>query len=239
MEGVRHLFFDLDHTLWDFEANALDSLRHLLEHHIMPKYGHVEPDKFLSSYKHHNKRLWKLYEKGDISQAELRLSRFSLALEEVSVSDVPLARQLGEAFLEQLPLRTKLMKGAWDALESLKPFYTLHLITNGFHEVQLKKVHQSGIGHFFQEVVSSDAAGAMKPAEAIFQFAQTRTGSSAEQACIIGDNLEADILGGKKAGWKTVWFNPDGAEGSAAPDVTITCLSELTALFRQGKKKAP
>jgi putative hydrolase of the HAD superfamily len=231
MENVRHLFFDLDHTLWDFEANAEDSLRHIIEHHILPQYGHVEPEKFLTSYKSHNKRLWKLYEKGDITQAELRLSRFSLALEEVSVNDLTLARHLGEAFLEQLPTRTKLIKGAWDALEALQPFYTLHLITNGFHEVQLKKVTQSGMGHFFQEVVSSDAAGAMKPSEAIFQYAQSRTGSRSEQACIIGDNLEADIVGGKNAGWKTVWFNPNGAEPSVVPDSTIACLSELPNLF--------
>lgn len=233
MEGVRHLFFDLDHTLWDFESNAQDSLQHLLEHHILPQYGHVDPNNFLLAYRHHNKRLWKLYEKGEITQAELRLSRFSLALEDVSVSDVPLARHLGEAFLEQLPTRKKLMKGAIEALEALQPFYTLHLITNGFHEVQLKKVHQSGIAHFFQEVVSSDEAGAMKPAEAIFQYAEARSGSSAKQACIIGDNLEADIFGGKNAGWRTVWFNPDGNDFSEAPDATISCLSELPTLLKR------
>jgi putative hydrolase of the HAD superfamily len=204
----RHLFFDLDHTLWDFETNARLTLSDLHTNNELHAKGVPDFDLFFERYSYHNERLWDRYTKGFIKQDELRWKRMWLALLDFKLADEPLARHLAVQFLEQLPGKNSLFPYTIEILTYLKnKGYIMHLITNGFEQVQHHKIRFSNLHSFFNEVITSEASNSLKPNKEIFDYALSRSGATAHESIMIGDNQDADIQGGINAGMDTIFVN--------------------------------
>ncbi|MFT4152544.1 YjjG family noncanonical pyrimidine nucleotidase [Parafilimonas sp.] len=230
--AYKHLFFDLDHTLWDFETNAKETFRELHSLYALHEKGIEDFDAFFSRYSFHNERLWERYTKGYVKQEELRWKRVWLALLDFKIADEPLARKMSEQFLEDLPSRRSLFPYTTEILDYLRQKnYVLHLITNGFDNIQHSKLKHSNLTAYFKEVITSEKCGSLKPHKEIFDFALRITNAKAEESIMIGDNIEADIKGAMAAGIDTIFVNHIKAETDVQPTYTIYHLKELEDIF--------
>jgi len=228
----RHLFFDLDHTLWDFETNAKETLGELYAINDLLTKGVNDFDLFFNRYSYHNERLWDRYTKGYIKQEELRWKRMWLALIDFKIGDEKLARIMAVQFLERLPFKKNLFPYTIDILEYLKQKnYVMHLITNGFECVQHNKLNSSNLSNYFVEVVTSEGSNSLKPNKEIFEFALQKSGASVTESIMIGDNLEADIKGAKNAGFDTIFVNHLNIATEIKPTYIIHHLKELEGIF--------
>jgi putative hydrolase of the HAD superfamily len=190
-------------------------------------------DDFHQTYHHHNNIFWDRFRKGYITREELRWKRMWRTLLEYKLASEQLARQLSERYLEILPTKKNLFLDTIDVLDYLESKkYSLHLITNGFEKTQLAKIRNSGIEKYFTHVITSEAAGIMKPHAPIFEYAFSVAGTTADRSIMIGDTLDADIQGGNNAGMHTVYFNPaEPAKGDIVPTFVISSLSELKRIL--------
>jgi putative hydrolase of the HAD superfamily len=229
----EHVFFDLDHTLWDFETNSRETLYDLYHELELASMGVAAFDHFHQTYHHHNNIFWDRFRKGYINREELRWKRMWRTLLDYKLANEPLARQLSERYLEILPTKKNLFHDTIEILDYLKnKRYPLHLITNGFEKTQLAKLRNSGIDKYFTHVITSEAAGIMKPHAPIFEFAMATAGTTAQTSIMIGDTLDADIQGGNNAGMHTVYFNPsEPAKGDIVPTYVIQNLGELKKIL--------
>ena len=202
--AVTDVFFDLDHTLWDFERNSALTYQLLFERFEVG----VSLERFLEHYVPLNFLFWKAFREGRISKEKLRYERLKTVFERMAlpVSD-RLIHQLSEAYIENLSAQTHLLPNCMEVLQYLKGKYKLHIITNGFEEVQARKLRNSGIEHFFTEVVNSDRAGVKKPDPRIFTMAIEAAGIEPGSGIMIGDSFEADILGARSVGLQALHFN--------------------------------
>ncbi|HEX6335282.1 MAG TPA: YjjG family noncanonical pyrimidine nucleotidase [Flavisolibacter sp.] len=225
----RHVFFDLDHTLWDFDANAKATLEQLHIDLDLVSKGVHDFEMFHKNYLAHNEKLWARYRKGFIRQDELRLKRMWLTLLDFHIADEALARQLSELFLQLLPTRTILFPDTIEVLEYLRSRgYGMHLITNGFEKTQHSKLRTSGLDRFFRVVVTSECSNSLKPDEAIFRFAMDKTGAVASESIMVGDSIEVDIEGAMKVGMDQVHVNYNNADiQQVQPTYTVKSLNEL------------
>lgn len=201
---VTDIFFDLDHTLWDFELNS-----ELTYTQIFSDYGIDLPmSTFLEVYVPLNMKYWKWYRDGQIDKETLRYKRLKDVFDQLNhaVND-DLIHHLSEAYIDVLGTQTHLMPFAREILEYLRGNYRLHIITNGFEQVQYRKLQNTGIDHFFQEVIPSERAGVQKPHPDIFKMALGAAKVSANRALMIGDSLEADVLGAISSGMHAIHFN--------------------------------
>lgn len=205
----KHLFFDLDHTLWDFDKNsgfAFDT--------IFKKQGFdISLQEFLNIYIPRNQHYWKLYQVNQISHEDLRYFRLKDVFDALNfeVSD-EIIHQLSEDYITYLPEYNHLFDGAIELLDYLKPKYQLHIITNGFSQVQEKKMTNSNIAHYFETITNSEMAGQKKPNSIIFDYALRSAKASKEESIMIGDSFEADILGALDYGIDAVFFNENKTE---------------------------
>ncbi|TWI91659.1 putative hydrolase of the HAD superfamily [Chitinophaga japonensis] len=228
----KHIFFDLDHTLWDFETNSYQTLQELYHHFDLGSRGVPSFDAFYNSYVVHNEQLWDRFRKGFINRNELRTKRFRMALLDFKIGDEKLAASLGSLFLEILPTKTALFPYTAEVLGYLKEKqYPLHMITNGFEETQLQKMRNAGIDHYFTHIITSEVAGSLKPYREIFDFAVTRAAATVTDCIMIGDALDLDIAGAHNVGMDQVYFNPKIPATGIQPTYTISCLSELKTIF--------
>jgi putative hydrolase of the HAD superfamily len=224
----KHLFFDLDHTLWDFDENARITMQQLHVDFKLPEKGIHDFDRFHQTYLAHNERLWAEYRKGRIRQDELRLKRMWLCLMDFNVDDEELAMQMNELFLQLLPSRNLLFPDTLEVLRYLeKKGYGLHLITNGFEEVQHNKLKNSGLSPFFNVVVTSECSNSLKPQKEIFEYALQKTGATVEESLMIGDALDVDVAGALNIGMDAVHVNYQRKEQDIQPTYTIYHLREL------------
>lgn len=224
----EHLFFDLDHTLWDFEVNSKETLHNLyLEQNLHAK-GIEDFDAFFNQYSHHNHRLWDRYTKGFIKQDELRWKRMWLTLLDYKIADEVLSKTMSVRFLEILPTKKNLFPHTTEILTYLADKnYNLHLITNGFESIQHNKLRNSNLTHFFKHVITSEASNSLKPNKEIFDFALQKAGASLQKSIMIGDNLDADIQGGMNAGMDTIFVNHINAQPHIKATHEIFHLKEL------------
>ena len=228
----QHLFFDLDHTLWDFEANAKETLHDLHIAHQLEQRGVYNFDSFFNQYSYHNNKLWDRYTKGFIKQEELRWKRMWLALLDFKIADEALAKKMSVAFLEGLPLKKNLFPYTIEILTYLREKnYKMHLITNGFDSIQHSKLASSNLRHFFTEVITSENSNSLKPNREIFEFAMQRCNTNSSECIMIGDNLDADIAGAMNAGLDTVFVNHLNVEADIEPTYIIHHLQELEEIF--------
>lgn len=229
----KHVFFDLDHTLWDFETNSKETLYDLYHELELASMGVAAFDHFHHTYHYHNNIFWDRFRKGYITREELRWKRMWRTLLDYKLANETLARQLSERYLEILPTKKNLFHDTIEVLDYLKlKKYPMHLITNGFEKTQLAKLANSGIRDYFTHIITSEAAGIMKPHLAIFEYALGTSGAEAATSIMIGDTLDADIEGGNRAGMDTVYFNPaEPVKGNILPTYVIQNLAELKTIL--------
>lgn len=232
MQDYKHLFFDLDHTLWDFDTNAKSALEDLFTEFELGEEVTPLFDDFYQKYLYHNEILWDRYHRGFISAEDLKWKRMWRTLLEFKVGNEALARELSARFLEVLPTKKRLFPYTIEILEFLtKKGYELHLITNGFEQTQWKKIRSSGIDKFFKEVITSESSNSVKPNKDIFEFALDKTGAELRESIMLGDNPEADILGAINAGMDSVFVNHHNAKINYTPTYVVKHLSELENIF--------
>ncbi len=228
----KHLFFDLDHTLWDFETNSKETLHDLYIKHNLSSIGVPDYEHFFERYTFHNKRLWERYTMGYIRQEELKWKRMWLTLLDFKIANEVLSKQLSVDFLEHLPTKTALFPYTFEILDYLKgKGYQLHLITNGFEKVQYSKLERSGLKGYFEHVITSEASNNTKPNKEIFDYAFMKANAEAEESIMIGDNLDADIQGGINAGMDTVFVNHVDEEAYITPTYMVKDLKGLEEIF--------
>lgn len=228
----KHLFFDLDHTLWDFDANAKATLLQLHFDLKLVDKGVHDFDVFHKNYLKHNEKLWAKYRNGHIKQDELRIKRMWLTLLDFQIADEELTRELSELFLQLLPSRTILFPDTKEVLQYLTDKgYQLHLITNGFEKTQHAKLDNSGLASFFKEVVTSEGADSLKPQKEIFDYALIKAKATVGESIMIGDTLDVDILGAMNAGMDQVHVNFNNTAQDLKPTYTITLLKQLKDIF--------
>lgn len=207
MKGVQHIFFDLDRTLWDFEKNSKEALRELhVEFGLDQK---IAFDAFFARYKRINGALWGKYRRNKITKEKLRTQRFEDALLSFDIDPAPIAHDLGLAYIRNSPQKKMLIPGTVELLDDLSQKYQLHIITNGFEEVQHIKLKNCGIDHYFDIVVCSEQVGVQKPHPKVYEYALEQSGAHPEISLMIGDDYEADVKGAHEAGLHTIWFNPN------------------------------
>ena len=227
MKTYHHLFFDLDHTLWDFERNANETLRTLFEQHNLVRHGSFTVDEFIARYSAINHALWRLYQGNKITQQQLRAVRFVRTLAHFGVAEADVPSTISADFTDLLPHKTAVFPFTYEVLDYLRPKYRLHLITNGFKDIQYVKLASAGLTHYFEETITSECCGYLKPDPRIFAHALERTGASAASSLMIGDNLECDVLGASNAGIDQVYFNPEKRRHFASTTYEISSLREL------------
>ncbi|WP_396138308.1 YjjG family noncanonical pyrimidine nucleotidase [Flavobacterium sp.] len=205
----KHLFFDLDHTLWDFDKNSAFAFDAIFKERGFA----ISLQDFLNIYIPRNQHYWKLYQVNQISHDDLRYFRLKDVFDalQFEVSDA-IIHQLSEDYINYLPEYNHLFDGAIEILDYLKPNYKLHIITNGFASVQTKKLNNSNIGHYFNTITNSEMAGVKKPHPTIFDFALSLANASKEECLMIGDSYEADIIGAQEAGIEAIFFNEQNVE---------------------------
>lgn len=228
----HHLFFDLDHTLWDFEANARATLLELYHAFQLKDRGVNDFDLFHKNYLTHNELLWERYRNGAIRQDELRVKRMWLSLLDFKIADEPLAKEMSVRFLDLLPTRTILFPYAFEILDYLAAKkYSLHLITNGFEKTQHSKLKYSGLNRYFKEVITSEGSNSLKPNKEIFDFALKKTGARPQESIMLGDSIEVDIIGAMNAGIDQVFINHHRITTDIKPTYTVNALKELEEIF--------
>ncbi len=228
----KHLFFDLDHTLWDFDANSRLTLHELYHSFELAQKGVDNFELFHKTYLVNNDKLWARYRNGLIKVDELRWKRMWLTLIDFKIGDESLARSMGNQFLNLLPFRKTLFPYTIEILQFLTDKnYRLHLITNGFEATQHHKLKNAGLDKFFIEVITSEGSNSLKPHKEIFEYAFRKTKSQYHECIMIGDSMEADIQGAINAGIDQVYVNHLNIEPAIRPTYTVYSLKELESIF--------
>lgn len=228
---TKHIFFDLDHTIWDFDKNAEETLQELYEIYKLRELGLLSASEFILRYTENNHSLWAQYHLGLISKELLRAERFRKTFIELGVHPEKVPQQFEEDYVKISPTKTNLFEGAEKVLAYLQKKYTLHIISNGFRETTLTKMDLSGLNPYFTNVIISEEVGINKPDKAVFQYALDKAGANLEESIMIGDSLEADIYGAMNFGMKAIFFNPLNKEKPADVNMQIGHLEELINLF--------
>lgn len=229
-KGIEHVFWDLDHTLWDYSTNARITIFELYEKHAMHTKIEHGPDVFHQVYCKHNDIAWDQYRKGEIDKHILRQQRFRDTLIELGTDPNGIFDIFEKEFVEICPTKPHLMPGAREVLELFKHKFKQHIITNGFKETQSIKTFNSGIQHYFESVTHSEETGFQKPNPEIFRIALETVGATKENSMMIGDNFEADILGAFDFGMRCVYYNP-GKLQHGLEDERLIDISDLGELI--------
>lgn len=227
MKNIKHIFFDLDHTLWDFDKNAeLAFQRIFIENNIdMPL------TRFIEVYNPINQNYWKLYQLNEVSHEALRYGRLKDSFDacNITISD-DLIHKISDDFIAYLPLNNHLIEGAIETLNYLQNAYQLHIITNGFAHVQESKMSNANLNKFFKTITNSEMAGHKKPHQIIFQYALEEANAQKNESIMIGDSWEADVEGALNFGMQAIYFNPNNTKIEKEV-VQINSLTELILLF--------
>ena len=227
----RHLFFDLDRTLWDFDAAAEVAFERIYEQYHLRELGIPSAHEFHMVYHPLNEKLWELYRADQITKDELNRTRFLKPLEHYGIHDIALADHLSEDYVYWSPRIVRLVPGTMELLEYLKPKYHLHLITNGFEEVQHTKLSGSGMEPYFETLTVSEEVGVKKPNPEIFRYALKKAGATPEESLMIGDEMAVDINGARAAGIDQVFFNATGQPAQGQCTFEVSSLSEIKGIL--------
>lgn len=202
---IKALYFDLDHTLWDFETNSAQAFKDLFQVFQI----RIPLADFLAVYIPNNTKYWKLYREGKVDKETLRYERLKTVFDALNYTATDtLIYDMSDAYIQTLPEYNTLFEGAIEILTALKRQYTLHVITNGFRDVQHFKMRNSGLLPFFETITDSASVGVKKPNPKIFEHALKKGEVSPKEAVMIGDSLEADIEGALATGMHAVHFMP-------------------------------
>ena len=244
LHSVKTIFFDLDDTVWWFSHNSLLALRHIYDKHHLSDICH-DYDRFFDVYHKHNSALWKQYAQGEIKKDLLVAERFRRTLDELGSHDgneTERAALLNEEYLAYLATLPTLVDGAREAITELRSRgFKIAVLSNGFAGVQQQKLRSAGVEQIIDHIVLSDDCGITKPQRGLFDYALKVTDSEPENTVMVGDDYLTDIDGAKRAGWRTVFYNPNGKEDTLhCCDAIITHMGQLPDLFeRPGEDNTP
>ena len=231
--SYNHLFFDWDHTLWDFEKNSEHSLRNLFKDLDLAGLGIPSFEDFYPLYLVINEQKWEMYRKGQIDKATLRASRFRETFAHFNVIEDEVAWTLEQRYIAETPYGNHLIEGTEETLNELaRRGYIMHIITNGFTESQTIKFAESGLKHHFDVLLCSDEVGVNKPDAKIFRSALSRAGAQRKESLMIGDNLVADCVGARNQGIDQVFFNPKSVRHTEKFTFEIMRIPELLDILK-------
>ncbi len=230
LNTIKHIFFDLDDTLWDFELNSAAVLQQLFTEFNLSQKLNTDFHTFHVGYKKINAELWRAYYQKQLVKEELRNQRFHQTFLAFGYEAYSESLNVSELYLNRSPHGTILKPNCLEVLDYLKPNYQLHIITNGFKEVQHIKLQSCNLSSYFKNVIISEEHGLIKPDVAIFRLAEQLSNAQAKECVMIGDNLESDIQGGKNAGWETIHFNDNSLQNSTHFK-SIKSLEELKGML--------
>lgn len=230
-KNYTHIFFDLDRTLWDFDASALQTFKDIYRRYSLHEFGIVSVEELMEVFSGHNERLWDQYRQGIIEKAYLREVRFTMTLHSFGIDSPSLATQMSDDYVFYSPRNVFLLPHAEEVLSYLHERFAVHLITNGFEEVQHTKLEKSGLVKYFLTITTSEEAGVKKPDRGIFDLALHKAKAHPAESIMIGDDLLVDIEGATNAGMDTVFFNPLKEQHLFRPTFEINSLDELRVLL--------
>jgi len=229
LKNKKHLFFDLDDTLWDFEKNSSQVLEKLFFEFDLDKKLKTNFINFYFTYKETNSLLWQQYGKKEIDKSYLRNHRFNLTFKKFNYDNYNENLRVTEEYLNQSPKGKHLKESCIETLDYLDKHYKLHIITNGFKEVQSIKIDNCGLKNYFDTIIISEEHNLTKPDEKIFRLAENFAKTTKDECVMIGDNFESDIIGAINSGWDAIYFtekNPENFSGK-----NISNLKELQTIF--------
>ena len=239
----QHIFFDLDRTLWDFDAAAEVAFERIYDQYHLKERGIPSAHEFHMVYHPLNEKLWELYRANQITKDDLNRTRFLKPLEHYGIHDVDLADHLSEVhdvdladhlsedYVYWSPRIVRLVPGTMELLEYLKPKYHLHLITNGFQEVQHTKLNGSGMAPYFETLTVSEEVGVKKPNPEIFNYALQKAHATPEESLMIGDEMAVDIDGARAAGIDQIFFNAKGENVEGECTYEVRNLLEIKSII--------
>jgi putative hydrolase of the HAD superfamily len=224
MKNITDIFFDLDHTLWDFDKNSILAFDKIFSEH----HPTIDTNTFIEIYAPINQACWKLYQVDKMTHEELRYERLKQSFDALGykISDDEIDR-IAIDYIAFLPDNNQLFDGAIEVLEYLTSKYNLHIITNGFAEVQQRKMYHSGLEKYFQTITNSEMAGVKKPHSTIFEFALSLANVKKENAIMIGDCIDADVRGAMAFGMQAILFDEKEMHSPEEEIMVIKHLLEL------------
>ena len=228
---IKHIFFDLDHTIWDFDRNAQETLMELYESYKLNELGLSSAEDFIATYTVNNHQLWAQYHLGKITKQALREERFRKTFLDLGLQPELIPTKFEDDYVAMGPTKTNLFESAEKVLTYLQNKYHLHIISNGFKEAVLTKMQVSNLNPYFKNVVISEDVGVNKPDKAIFEYALNLARAQKQESIMIGDSLEADVYGAQNFGIKAIFFNPLKAQKPNDVEQQIHHLEELLNHF--------
>jgi len=227
MTKYKHLFFDLDRTLWDFEKNSEEVFHDMYRVLKLKRNGVKDFDEFFTTYRSVNHDLWDLYREGKIDKEFLNYQRFYQTLFEFGIENKELAEEMGKKYVEWSPMKKQLFPGTYELLDYLKPKYHLHIITNGFEEVQTVKLRESNLEQYFEQVIISETTPVKKPHPKIFKYSMHLAEAKVEDSLMIGDDINTDIKGAAGVGMDQIWTNFTNDKSDFKPTFEVKSLLEI------------
>jgi len=230
MKGIEHIFFDLDHTLWDYDRNSENALNELYHLYSLDQLGLRPKSRFIEVFHSANLKVWNLFDENRMNRSELRNKRMELVYEEFGLFLDP-PDGFHETYYSICSKGNHLIPGTLEILNWLKQKYRLHIITNGFEDAQYEKLRNSGIADFFETVTTSEGAESKKPDPVYFEFALNQAAAKIENSLVIGDGLRTDIAGARRFGLPVIWYNPENNVPPFTDLVFVTSLIELKTIL--------
>ncbi len=230
-DRIKHLFFDLDHTIWDFDRNAEETLSELFHEYQLERLGVTSPELFIETYTVNNHQLWADYHVGKITKDHLRATRFKKTFLDLGLHPDHIPAKFEDDYVRICPTKTNLFPRVHETLSYLAEKYDLHLISNGFKESTEMKVERTNLAGYFKTIVISEVVGINKPDRAIFEYALTGAGAQKHESIMIGDSIEADIRGAQQFGMEAIFFNPCSKELPADVILHISRFEDLLTIF--------
>ncbi|MGB3467238.1 MAG: YjjG family noncanonical pyrimidine nucleotidase [Cyclobacteriaceae bacterium] len=228
----KHILFDLDHTLWDYDTNARETLSDLYDHYELGRHELFEKEDFIVTFFDINESLWSAYNKDQIAKGYIRENRFRQIFDHLRLPLKYYPQGIDDNYLHACPQKTNKIAHADEVLTYLKPHFQLHILTNGFNDVQSVKLEKSGLSQYFDKIVTSESAKAKKPNAAFFDHAISEINTHPEETLMIGDNLNTDIKGARDYGIDQVYYNPE-KNTDYQSTYAIGCLRELKHILKK------
>lgn len=226
MKQYKDIFIDLDNTLWDFKANSYETIQFLFNKYKISDYV-SDFESFYKYYQILNAELWDKYRKGKIEKSLLRWKRFNDTFDHFGLKNEEIARNFGEDYVEMSPQKTKMFPYSIEIVQYLSKKYRLHVLTNGFKEVQYLKLNNTGLINYFTSVLISEELGYQKPNALCFEKAMEVANAKKENSIMIGDDLEIDILGAKNAGMDQILYNHENISHKENITYEVNYLKEI------------
>ena len=229
--NYKHIIFDLDRTLWDFDKSSEETFMEMYSIFELEKKGIDNAKTFFGNYQKINDKYWALYRENKISKSDLNVRRFEESLLLYVIPDRILAKEMATYYLEHSPFKKNLFPYTIELLSYLKTKYKLHILTNGFKEVQHNKMQANGLTSYFDNLFTSEDAGILKPSPTAFEFALKNIGANVGECIMIGDDYKVDILGAKNIGMDQIFVNFNNVSGNFISTYIVSSLKEIQLIL--------